>query len=912
MSSEELHQSPFEARPAQALPRRRLQFPDSAPQQYSSSESLNPQINGSTRDRRRVVSVDAKYGYPGVAAAKPRRRPVSLIGTVPETAREGNTSTSADDLSLGTFSDEYDLSHEDPRLIQEVQRAIKLKARRDARSRASPAGQATLRSQASSRSSLPHAVQFNLMPPPMNVSADIDFSPSTSAGAKSDVTNAHPVPTSLDSGSTLDWSIHPTQEEEKEDKKWTLSLSRKKGKEKDTLVSQSELLKQENQFVENLQRIRSGSSPQTLHKAAITHEQLGRRYSYLKYASRHTNSNLLEIARWYGSQSDGTRNAMEQAQPFAWLKHLDKGKPKEWTRPPWNLTALTLDQFTRAHNIHSISEEPTSPRSSPRTSHSIPSQTAPFSFPSRSASRFSLKPSLNQRLSPENGRVSFEPLIESLRGSLDQRSRRSFDSTYSSTYSSASGVPQASPVALKPPPSDSEASSARQSSSEGGSHGKKPGRYPVLDTDQPAENPRIRISFSRAQSVEPGSPGLPDVPFNVIPPSDEGTPDLEVRSTVSKPSSTPRHRELPRRILARRSLPSTRKESLDSQQRDANFERTRREYEQKAQLLEATMTQNSRLRQLLHRVAGNVKEYENVQSNISRALGLPYKSLPQEVVDAFSHDPAAVTGSTRRLRGYQAVDDIHKRLQRQQETLRSYLCQSGHLGRLETSESIFDSSISTLLTTIAALEGHRHEILDQTRNVTDVLQRVQVLHGETKADYNAALAHTSVAYPELSTIVALEESYRDQYQQFWELGMDFLTFLLDTVTPFWRTYGKTIGDDVMEFLIIPLYRNEFTGESKRYPIKSLPRRSFMHWVSQIMFFSLSATVAIFQISLALSSTAHFRLEVIGHQGLRYVALPLFWILIIIQWVAGLTEIAIVLTQLGVVCWWICWFVRLVD
>ncbi|TRM65886.1 hypothetical protein BD626DRAFT_486135, partial [Schizophyllum amplum] len=826
--------------------------------QYSSSESLNPQINGSTRDRRRVVSVDAKYGYPGVAAAKPRRRPVSLIGTVPETAREGNTSTSADDLSLGTFSDEYDL-WKDPRLIQEVQRAIKLKARRDARSRASPAGQATLRSQASSRSSLPHAVQFNLMPPPMNVSADIDFSPSTSAGAKSDVTNAHPVPTSLDSGSTLDWSIHPTQEEEKEDKKWTLSLSRKKGKEKDTLVSQSELLKQENQFVENLQRIRSGSSPQTLHKAAITHEQLGRRYSYLKYASRHTNSNLLEIARWYGSQSDGTRNAMEQAQPFAWLKHLDKGKPKEWTRPPWNLTALTLDQFTRAHNIHSISEEPTSPRSSPRTSHSIPSQTAPFSFPSRSASRFSLKPSLNQRLSPENGRVSFEPLIESLRGSLDQRSRRSFDSTYSSTYSSASGVPQASPVALKPPPSDSEASSARQSSSEGGSHGKKPGRYPVLDTDQPAENPRIRISFSRAQSVEPGSPGLPDVPFNVIPPSDEGTPDLEVRSTV----------ELPRRILARRSLPSTRKESLDSQQRDANFERTRREYEQKAQLLEATMTQNSRLRQLLHRVAGNVKEYENVQSNISRALGLPYKSLPQEVVDAFSHDPAAVTGSTRRLRGYLAVDDIHKRLQRQQETLRI----------TSTSESIFDSSISTLLTTIAALEGHRHEILDQTRNVTDVLQRVQVLHGETKADYNAALAHTS-----LSTIVALEESYRDQYQQFWELGMDFLTFLLDTVTPFWRTYGKTIGDDVMEFLIIPLYRNEFTGESKRYPIKSLPRRSFMHW--------LVATVAIFQISLALSSTAHFRLEVIGHQGLRYIA--------------------IVLTQLGVVCWWICWFVRLVD
>ena len=111
MSSEEYHQSPFEARPAQSsLPHRRLQFPDPAPQQYSSSESANPSSVRNGSARRRVVSVDGKYGYSGVAPVKPRRRPISLIGTVPETSREaGNTSLSADDLSLGTFSDEYDL-----------------------------------------------------------------------------------------------------------------------------------------------------------------------------------------------------------------------------------------------------------------------------------------------------------------------------------------------------------------------------------------------------------------------------------------------------------------------------------------------------------------------------------------------------------------------------------------------------------------------------------------------------------------------------------------------------------------------------------------------------------------------------------------------------------------------------------
>ena len=83
----------------------------------------------------------------------------------------------------------------------------------------------------------------------MRVPADIDFAPSTSTPAKTDVTNVHPVPTSLDGGNTLDWSVHTADEEEKEEKRWKLTLSKKKGKEKETLLNQSDLVKQENQFV---------------------------------------------------------------------------------------------------------------------------------------------------------------------------------------------------------------------------------------------------------------------------------------------------------------------------------------------------------------------------------------------------------------------------------------------------------------------------------------------------------------------------------------------------------------------------------------------------------------------------------------------------------------------------------------
>jgi len=139
-----------------------------------------------------------------------------------------------------------------------------------------------------------------------------------------------------------------------------------------------------------------------------------------------------------------------------------------------------------------------------------------------------------------------------------------------------------------------------------------------------------------------------------------------------------------------------------------------------------------------------------------------------------------------------------------------------------------------------------------------------------------------------------------------------LTFLLDTVTPFWRNYGRIIGKDVQDFLIVPLYRNEFTGESKRYPVERIPQRYLKHWMGLLLFFIISVTVTALQARAAVTSIMHFRLRIITHNGLRYLILPFFWISIIIQWAAVVTELAIVATQLGVVFWWILWSVKLVD
>jgi hypothetical protein len=142
--------------------------------------------------------------------------------------------------------------------------------------------------------------------------------------------------------------------------------------------------------------------------------------------------------------------------------------------------------------------------------------------------------------------------------------------------------------------------------------------------------------------------------------------------------------------------------------------------------------------------------------------------------------------------------------------------------------------------------------------------------------------------------------------------MDALTFILDTVTPFWRTYGRTIGNDIQDFLIIPLYRNEFTGEAKRYPIKQIPRRSFRHWVALVLFFFGMGSITLLQARTALTSSYHFRLLWIPHDGFRWTALPFFWIGIIIQWCAVLMESLVVLIQFGSVLWWMGWAVGLYN
>jgi hypothetical protein len=169
-------------------------------------------------------------------------------------------------------------------------------------------------------------------------------------------------------------------------------------------------------------------------------------------------------------------------------------------------------------------------------------------------------------------------------------------------------------------------------------------------------------------------------------------------------------------------------------------------------LLGEATAQNQRIRQLLNRISIVVKEYEAAQSNVLASLDNHYhlRRLPRELLEVFSHDPAAVTGQTRRLRGWRAVDDIHRRLGKQRAICRLFL--SEHIDKTGGDigiGSVLREPVNTLNSSLESLEEFKANVQIKAREIGELLMHVQNIHAQVKANYNSTLSHTSAVYPEV-------------------------------------------------------------------------------------------------------------------------------------------------------------------
>ncbi|KAH9944260.1 uncharacterized protein BXZ73DRAFT_39325 [Epithele typhae] len=895
--------------------------------------------------RRRVKSVDASaVEMYTTRESAPSRRTTNYSRRLDQ---RDATVRAASNVLTETFSDEYDLY---PGVLEDVQRALKLKARREARLRtqSSPLRvESHPPSDDISLSSSPSvAVPVNLTSPlvrPVRLSGDseIDFSPSIG------VVPFRAIPSSSDGGATLDWSSSPL--EDARDRRWSLSRSKRKSKDQASFNGAFGR-EQEAHHASKLKEIRSGVSPLTLRKAEMIKDQLRRKYEVLFSKSKSPSPTLLEVRRWYHNQGEELRSTLDQAEPLTWMKHL--WDSQESSRPKlssWSPTALVFEEYASAHSarptMDTIPENDVVLPSSPYTTSFSDARSPTSSSYSWATPRHSLEAAISLARTSYDAQVSFEPLVESGRDSLGPDSRRSSDnykawpvnggdSAQSSLYSvvSKGASPNSSRKRLRElrkrlalRPSDEALSSARNSLSENSGHSaSEEGGNPMrkLTSLQPPRSRPTSLhmhspnpSAVQAASDAPTSSEHSDIPATATQSSTRfpGVTDASLTPRPESASKEGAHSTFLRRKF-RRSLPSANGVFAQQQQkrrRSANEEKEREEYEVKAQLLEDTLSQNYRVRHLLQRVCGSIRDYDSLQAGLSTLLGIQYSRIPSEVLDALLHDPAAITGGTRSSKSWVAVEDIHARIQRQRETLHDFI----HLGIGEVDGvappcKVFDEPVSKLLGALETLSSQREALAHHAEDVATVLKRVKAVQAEVKREYNDALSHTSLVYPELSQIAALEENYRNHYQQFWDIGLDALTFFLDTMAPFWRNYGKIIGEDVQDFLIVPWYRNEFTGEPKRYLITQLPQRSFRHWGALLALSFSWTTGTILQARGAVYFSSQIHLPWIDHSGLWSLVFPVYITLLAIQWCAVVLEVAVIFAQLGIIVWWLGWSVNL--
>ena len=211
----------------------------------------------------------------------------------------------------------------DPAILADVQRALKLKAQREVRLRTA----GLMRTDAS-----PHSFFSDSSSPTKALVSpeQITASPSSNHATgedfitTSDAVVSHPIPRSLDNGATIDWSGKEVIEEPKRDKRWSLSINKRKTKDKATSISSldhfSSAIPRDSDYdglfdhynikrsflpcLERVAILRAGLMPRTLRKASVIAEHIQRRYTFL-YASLFPPSQLLNplsILRWNAEQ----------------------------------------------------------------------------------------------------------------------------------------------------------------------------------------------------------------------------------------------------------------------------------------------------------------------------------------------------------------------------------------------------------------------------------------------------------------------------------------------------------------------------------------------------------------------------------------------------------------------------------
>lgn len=143
-----------------------------------------------------------------------------------------------------------------------------------------------------------------------------------------------------------------------------------------------------------------------------------------------------------------------------------------------------------------------------------------------------------------------------------------------------------------------------------------------------------------------------------------------------------------------------------------------------------------------------MKDFDSIQNSAMRSQGIQTLDIPKDLLEAFGHDPSAVTGPTRRDRGWRAVEDINQRVEKQRSVFRAFI--QTFADYQNSQGCVLDEPIDNIIEALESLQMHKSEIEQEAEIVSGVLESVQSVHTQVKENYNSTLSHVSIVYPEVS------------------------------------------------------------------------------------------------------------------------------------------------------------------
>ncbi|KAH8119878.1 hypothetical protein DFH11DRAFT_1499342 [Phellopilus nigrolimitatus] len=357
---------------------------------------------------------------------------------------------------------------------------------------------------------------------------------------------------------------------------------------------------------------------------------------------------------------------------------------------------------------------------------------------------------------------------------------------------------------------------------------------------------------------------------------------------------------------------STSKGKVNKKRSEAQDHALHVEYTRKKETLDALKARNGRMKLLLQTASRSIIEYDDTQHAMSEKLGLSYSRLPPEILEAFSHDPAAVTANTRRLKGWRAVEDIYLRCERQRAILKTFVASmpSSVTPLTLPANGIYEDATTTLANLVERLYNQRSAVLFRVRETNELLSKIKKMRDELKPEFDAANQYTSANYPELIRLETLLDEFVNEKNQLWKIGEASLSFVLTSAAPLMKTFGRPIWDELHDFLVIPLYRNGFSGEDQWYPV-SFPKRSPVLWLRIL----LAAVAA----PLCLQFGVHFFIDLLTQGYLLRVPsfIPSFTVYLTFSGVMCAYAISLlvllvaVLCELFIILWWSAWLLCIV-